>query len=155
MDRRRRRWLVGFLGISIALVLVAVLILVAIRQIGGTLRGEASFQGRPTSYWRQVIRERMRLRSIPPSDPFYNPQPEAVPVLLELLREDDVPFRREVLTLLRDIGPRAKAAVPAVTEQLRDPAVREWAGEALQEIDPKAAARAGVKRSGKPAREDN
>jgi HEAT repeat protein len=45
---------------------------------------------------------------------------EAVPVLIELLRHEDVEVRREVTAALRDIGPAAAGAGPALALAIND-----------------------------------
>jgi HEAT repeat protein len=62
-------------------------------------------------------------------------------VLAEALKEKDNDVRIKAAGLLGEIGPAAKAAVPALREMLRDrdPAVHDAAAEGLKKIDPAAA----------------
>ncbi len=71
----------------------------------------------------------------------------AVPVLIKALRDPDASVRGAAACSLRDFGADAKPAVPALMQMLKDE--DEYAGglaaEALEHIDPEAAAKAGVK----------
>ncbi len=60
---------------------------------------------------------------------------EAVPPLIEALKDDKVAFW--ALIILRDIGPAAKDAVPAITEKLKDkkPEIRREAALTLGAMD--------------------
>ena len=55
--------------------------------------------------------------------------------------------RKRAAQILGELGPGAKEAVPALLQSLRDRenAVRDAAAAALKQIDPKAAAKAGVR----------
>lgn len=70
-----------------------------------------------------------------------------VPVMIEYLTHRWPLARRLASQGLGAFGAEAKEAVPAVVELLNDPdeGVRRAAGNALLQIDPEAAARAGVK----------
>jgi hypothetical protein len=77
-------------------------------------------------------------------------QEQGVTACLEVLREEgreDLSVRLEAIRLLKELGPDARKAVPAMTEALRDPEqlVREEAAAALERIDPEAAAEAGIR----------
>jgi HEAT repeat protein len=63
------------------------------------------------------------------------------------LESKSAPVRKRAAEVLGRFGPAAKEAVPALLLVLRDRqnAVREAAAAALRQIDPKAAARAGVR----------
>ena len=73
--------------------------------------------------------------------------PLAVPLLIKTLRDPDASVRGAAACSLRDFGARAKAAVPALLELLKDDDeyARGAAAEASGQIDPEAAAKAGVK----------
>ena len=75
--------------------------------------------------------------------------PDAVPALIAVLRDLQNPRAREgAICALGRMGPRAREAVPALREALHDEdqAVRVRAARALKDIDPNAAAKAGVPR---------
>jgi HEAT repeat protein len=73
----------------------------------------------------------------------------AIPVLVEMLRQKEhYPGQAlAVVELLGHIGPPAKEAIPALCELLKDEdeEFRRFAYQALTNIDPMAAAKAGVK----------
>jgi hypothetical protein len=73
--------------------------------------------------------------------------PAAVPVLTALLRDDDLGIRRHAAAALGTIGPRARAAFPALLEtacQDKDAFLRGIVRTALLDIDREAAEEAGV-----------
>jgi HEAT repeat protein len=72
----------------------------------------------------------------------------ALPVLVAALkREEPLPLRVQAARKLGEVGPAAKAAVPALLEAWRDPdtSAQNFAAIALKAIDPEAAAKAGVR----------
>jgi HEAT repeat protein len=83
----------------------------------------------------------------------------AIPALIELLKNEDAGVRYMAAESLERIGPKAKEAVPALTEALKDPgqasfssptateykAISDEAAKALKNIDPEAAKKAGIK----------
>jgi hypothetical protein len=73
--------------------------------------------------------------------------PLAVPVLTQALHDPDGTVRGTAACSLKDFAAEAKQAVPALLELLKDKSMyaRGVAAGALQQIDPDAAARAGVK----------
>ena len=64
-----------------------------------------------------------------------------------VLESETTMVRKRAAQILGEFGPGAKGAVPALLQSLRDRenAVREAASAALKQIDPKAAAKAGVR----------
>jgi HEAT repeats len=62
--------------------------------------------------------------------------PPAVPALRAALRDPDAQVRLWSATALARIGPPARDAVPELRRLLADPAVRDYAAEALSRIDP-------------------
>jgi HEAT repeat protein len=72
---------------------------------------------------------------------------QVIPALVEALKDEDVDVRRGAAYGLGTFGEQAKDAVPPLVASLRDrePAVRKAAGIALKQIDPAAAAKAGVR----------
>lgn len=74
------------------------------------------------------------------------PDPEAVPILTDWLREGDELQRVAAAQLLTAMGPRALAAMPALREALRDPNphVAFFAGHATAAADPEGAPDTGI-----------
>ncbi len=82
----------------------------------------------------------------------------AIPALIGLLKAKEVETRVGAAEALERIGPKAKAAVPALLEALTDSGVAEYRGpasverksvngaacKALRKIDPEAAKKAGI-----------
>jgi HEAT repeat protein len=113
----------------------------------------------PTSYWQYAVR-RSALTKPPPNDwigrvgrflseGLGQPGPDvyardlaAVPVLLDLLNENDPRIRRNVIFTLGQIGPAAREAIPDLIRLLQsdsDPHVRGEAAYALSIFGPEAA----------------
>jgi hypothetical protein len=69
-----------------------------------------------------------------------------LPVLLREMPVTVEDSKWDWIIALREMGPRAKAAVPQLTNELRDQNgwVREYVTNALRRIDPEAAAEAGI-----------
>ena len=63
--------------------------------------------------------------------------PDAVPVLIELLKDDNSVVRQEAILILARIGPAARDALPALQQALKDPdeQVRARAITALRQIE--------------------
>jgi HEAT repeat protein len=103
----------------------------------GGLASESFYRGRPFKYWLHMLScdcfDESSLR---------RGGAEAVAVLLEALRQEDVTVRVHALRVLAHIGPEAKAAVPGLVEVLRDEQarVRLGAAAALESIGPAAGA---------------
>jgi hypothetical protein len=81
-------------------------------------------------------------------EPFPVADPAAVPVLVELLRDEDAAVGAEAADALARIGPGAKTAVPALLDALRRGGTEggpraEAAANALRKIAPEAAGDAG------------
>jgi len=73
-------------------------------------------------------------------------QPEiVVPALMNDFSGNDTLLRAKVLDALGQFGSQARAAIPMVVEALKDQNVSYNAAIAFKKIDPKAAAKAGVK----------
>ena len=66
---------------------------------------------------------------------------------MEALKSKEEGLPGKALEALGKIGPAAKEAVPALVEIVKNgkKAMRKQAGDALKRIDPKAAAKAGVR----------
>jgi HEAT repeat protein len=141
MTRRRCLWL------CLVMLLVALLLLPAVHwRLIGWVKGEAFYQGRPTSYWRIELEQwdpyahgssyepSWLEKNLPkpissflgkPVWPLQNVDPEATGVLIELMADEDQKIRGSAFYGLRRIGPRAQAATPALARMLHDP-VRRW-----------------------------
>src|SRR5437867_5222939 len=112
----------------------------------GLLRNESFYRGRPTTYWGRALRDEDPTVQVETRKVLKEGGAAAVPVLVELLREGRgsgsaaAEERWTAATLLGQIGPEARAAVPALIEALKDPDphVRSVAVSALSEVDPKA-----------------
>jgi HEAT repeat protein len=67
--------------------------------------------------------------------------PEAVAALAERLTDGWSCVQMQAFHALGELGPRAEAAVPAISAHLQDPQrdLREWAGAALEKIQPGSA----------------
>jgi hypothetical protein len=71
----------------------------------------------------------------------------AVPIFVEVIQRENRDWRISAAQALQSFGPKAKSAVPALTDALREPdaGLREACAKALNAIDPEDAAQAGVK----------
>jgi hypothetical protein len=160
MKAMKRRWRL-LLVLLLLLVLGGMLLLPSVRwPIYGWLRGEAFYQGMPTSYWRMVFKtiDHEILYEDLASQPreavvaelaFHQMQDDstAVPVLRALLQADHPRMRELAAFLLGCNGPQSVEAVAELVIALRDSdsGVCNEAAKALKKIDPEAAAKAGVK----------
>jgi HEAT repeat protein len=72
---------------------------------------------------------------------------QALPVLIEALQDKRREDRGDIAFRLAHFGSKAKASIPALCDALRDAdeTTRYMAAEALKQIDPEAARRAGIK----------
>ena len=195
--KRRRIWLCLTL-----LLLVALFMLPAVHwRLIGFVKGEAFYQGRPTSWWSGELRQwgpayhitiggpgriwahRIMwhrqstwleelgdkvLSSTPASHPplIAAPDPASVPVLVQLLADQDSDVRFIATHALGKIGPDAHAAVPALVHFIQEAELRfasatqpgdfirwsldnaallEETERALKLVNPDAAAKVGVK----------
>src|SRR5258708_6904578 len=109
----------GIIGLALlGLVLLGLVFLDPSSTLLGLLGRESFYQGRPTRYWRQALRDPSPTVQKETHDALKSGGASATPVLAELLREgrgEDwaTGVRLTAATLLRDIGPEARAAVPA------------------------------------------
>jgi HEAT repeats len=134
----------------------------------GLLRGENFYRSRPESYWRVYVQRWLRKDPgvYPHSPPFERPssptdqpiiirfsegfppegwpepEPEAVPVLTDLLQDKDDQVCFLVCNTLARIGPRAKAAAPVLGKMLKAEGIycRRNAANTLANIGPEAGA---------------
>jgi HEAT repeats len=145
MTTLRRRIVRGLAAVALMLLLWGVFVLACL------LRGEHFYLGRPTSYWRTTVRwwdwyynpgsggSNLRLHDVDEllfrdgpgaglSPAIYRGSPDAVPVLLDLLRDNDPKVREEAVWILAKVGTASPAVVPALAGALSDE--HHWVGEA-------------------------
>jgi hypothetical protein len=119
--------------------------------VRGWLRGEHFYRGRPTSYWRKKVVKHVypapQTEVDPQDDPSAPPFPRpyeaaAVPVLIDLLGDEDDEVRYWSCSTLFWIGPDASEAVPTLATMLRSDNLydRRNAVHALAAIGPKSGA---------------
>jgi HEAT repeat protein len=116
-----------FIGLAIALLLVlAAIFLDPNRLVWGWLRGEAFFDGRPTTYWLKAMMNPDSAIQATSRQRLQEGGKAAVPVLLALLEENDGPHweneevRWKVAGLLGELGKDAADAVPPLIQMLND-----------------------------------
>lgn len=100
---------------------------------------EPAYQGRPLWLWRKELKHpdaTARCRAAAVFAVVRPPVREAIPDLIQCLRDNEQAVRAEAAVALGQMGPLAKDAVPALTKLLNDPAlrVRDAAVEALKKI---------------------
>jgi HEAT repeat protein len=94
-----------------------------------------TYAGQSLAYWRVELKQIQGGDYIKHDIPLgRNGDPEAIPVLLELLKDSDDQIRHKAATCLGWLGPKAKSAVPQLTEALSDPEVKVAAAGALGQI---------------------
>jgi hypothetical protein len=136
----RREWWF-WLGTGVLITLItAVVAFEPTHVLRGFLRREAFFRSRPTSYWREVLREDgqtgyLRQKTVES----FTAQPTAVPVLLSCLDDSDSAVRWPAVNLLGRCGV-PQHVLPALRERLHDPSieVRLQAIDALGQMGPDA-----------------
>jgi HEAT repeat protein len=156
--KKRLRIAIGLLLVTFAVAILAVpenrLI------IGGYLRGEHLFEGRPTSYWRYKVEQyasrtvnptprangiwRKFFRFISPYDGNNKPDvlsgnSKAMAVLIDLLMENENHrVMRETCIAIENLGVNANDAIPILKELLasKDSSIRSLALQALGRIGP-------------------
>src|SRR5947209_1981377 len=77
------------------------------------------------------------LRAQDPNDPLYQNKPHST--WLKELSDKDPKVRKSAAYAMRDLGPKAKAAVPTLFKMLKgdpSPGARIWAGYALASVAP-------------------
>ena len=119
------------------------------------MRNESSYHNQPTSYWSKKLQEPIQRREVwqghvkvfkdmDPAADLRSGDPAAIPVLIELLRDDSATVRQEAATILGLMGFRAGNAVEALREAATkdsDSEVRARAAKAIGQIDPDADSR--------------
>jgi len=115
----------------------------------GLVKGEATFDGKPTDYWKDALnREGFLGQKPPPGDAgktLRQGGAAAVPVLCEIARGPDENLRTEALNALALMGPEAKDAVPLLSDILKTEKNSGrflLASQAWANVDPSAAAEA-------------
>lgn len=111
-------------------------------------RKENLYQNHPASYWSQKLQEPIQrkevwqghlkmMKDVDPAAALRQGDAEAVPVLIELLQDENSIVRQEAILILARIGGPAKSAVPALQQALNDPdeQVRARATTALRQIE--------------------
>jgi HEAT repeat protein len=142
-----KRWLVGFVIVVTCSLAVAWLFPATLYVSLGTLRREAFFDGKPTSYWVRAVKHERFLGHAPPGGDIGKALrgggAAAVPVLRAMTTDPDESVRSEALRVLTFLGPDAKAATPELSATMKeeDNGGRFMlASEALAHADPAAAA---------------
>src|SRR5262249_26683082 len=137
----RKRWIIW---VALGVMAVATAILFEpTHVVRGWLRGEQFFAGRPTSYWSKVIRnDGGRFGEAVGLGFAQQPDPAAVPMLIELLEDEDDEVRFTACWALSANGIAARPAVPALLEMLGHSNLyyRRNASHALAFIGPDASA---------------
>jgi hypothetical protein len=112
----------------------------------GTFKKQNLFLNQPASYWSQRLREpperkevwEGRFKVIKDVDAVADlHHPAAVPVLIDLLQDQDSAIRQKAILILARIGPAAKPAIPELQQALNDPDadVRANAAIALRQLE--------------------
>jgi HEAT repeat protein len=117
------------------------------------LRGEPTYCGKTTMYWREIIKHcpkcpyRFSYDYFDIEPPLRNGDPAAIPVLVDLLASTDPGVRMYVVEALGELGQAAKSAVPILMPMVNDKAcggfgwlVSEKVVVSLAEIAPNATA---------------
>jgi len=149
--------------VKLAVAGVALLMLAAVATILHVRHREPSFRGRSTSYWkaawkaalsndgeRQGWAARLAISlgiqdqdlDRDRHDLLFSDDPEAVPVLVELLRDDDLRLRRYIATMVGSMKEAPKAMLPAliVAAHDEDTEVRAGAVQSIGSMGPDAEA---------------
>ena len=130
-------------GIQLKTMVLMVIAIVAgliassmVSRLVDTKPKENLYRNQPTSYWSQKLQEPIR-RKVDPAADLRRGDPDAVPVLIELLKDDNSIVRQEAILILARIGPAAGDAVPALQRALNDSdeQVRARAITALRQIE--------------------
>jgi HEAT repeat protein len=113
----KKRWIIWVaLGVTAAAVAI---LFEPTHVVRGWLRGERFFAGRPTSYWSKVIRDDVgRFGEAVGLGFAQEPDPSAVPMLIELLEDEDDEVRFAACWALGANGIAARPAIPALLEML-------------------------------------
>lgn len=134
---------------------LAVLVLVGVGAVfldptcvvWGYLKGEPFYHNRPVTYWHKTLKDQDPKVQEATFRTFKEGGAAGVPILVALLKEktasgkDDPSVRLQAVTLLKELGPEARDAVPALVEALKDDDlhVRTVAAATLEPLAPKEA----------------
>jgi HEAT repeat protein len=113
---KKRLLLAGLLILAVSVVVLHLAFPGGHLLLIGWFTGQASFAGKPTSYWSRAIREEDGEAKWLLSQG----EPEAVPVLCELLRDDEPEVRQEVAMILSGMTPAPPAALAALQRALEE-----------------------------------
>jgi len=117
--KKRTLWLCLVPILLVSLVVVA--LLEPNRIVRGFFAGEAFFRGRPTSYWREVLRKHGRAGNIPRETAVqFMDGPPAFPVLRACASDPDPLVRWPAIGLLGESGIRSQEALELLAEALHD-----------------------------------
>jgi hypothetical protein len=115
----------------------------------GIQRGEHFYHGLPSTYWKKSVGEylepwqaqppsfpvrllrRLHPQSGPASTSILNPDPAAVPVLIDLLQDAHGGVRGLACITLGEIGPPASPAIPAIIEAVKSEGAFPSGGQLL------------------------
>ncbi len=145
----KRRWAIRVaivVGVSLLLILP---MLLPPMTLQGFLRGESFYKGRPTSYWKDEIKQAINATRPRPtsvldrlvrwnqSGPPRLGEPAALPVLTELLSDLDPEVRMYAAGALIDKGSWAEPVLPRLKELLQDedPRIRRTAVYAVNSVE--------------------
>jgi hypothetical protein len=118
--KNRWRWL-GFVALLLVCALVLYVIFDPNRVVRGFLAGEAFYKGRPTSYWRDVLRAEGEAGHVSrKTNMELGMSADALPVLMECARDPDVHVRWPAVYLLGRSGIRSVPVLDALLEAISD-----------------------------------
>jgi HEAT repeat protein len=146
----RKRWTITIIiGIVAGMAALAWFYPTTVYVPVGLVKGEATFDGKPTDYWADALNQEGFLGQKPPpgdaGKTLRQGGAAAVPVLCEIARGPDEKLRTEALNALALMGPEAKAAVPLLSNVIKTETNQGrflLASQAWGNVDPSAAAEA-------------
>jgi HEAT repeat protein len=119
----------------------------------GCGNGEPIYEGRPLAFWRQELRHKdfmARTHAAAVLTVIGANGKEAIPDLMECLKDEQYLVCVKAANALAHMGPEAKVAVPALIDLYKrfpNDAVRSAVADALKQLDPEAAEAAGIQPS--------
>src|SRR5438552_9511767 len=145
----RRRWPLLIVVVIVGLLALAWLFPTTVYVPVGFVKGEATFDGKPTDYWVDALKQEGFLGRKPPAGDAGKTLRQggsaAVPVLCEIAQGPDNNLRLAALNALSLMGPEAKAAKPMLQATVQSENDRSrfcLASDALAHVDATAAAEA-------------